>query len=66
MTYPRKLTALALLAVLGLVAFWVVTTPSVLTLRALPNRVANLANGELIYNAGGCHSCHLPAKDSTP
>jgi mono/diheme cytochrome c family protein len=64
MRLKKTIRALALLAVLGLAVFWVVTTPAPLTPRVLPDRVANLANGELIYNASGCHSCHLPAKDS--
>jgi mono/diheme cytochrome c family protein len=60
----RRIGALALLGVLGLAAFWVVTTPRVPETRELPTRVANLENGAVIYNVSGCHSCHLPDKGS--
>ncbi len=54
----RLIQALALLAVLGLVVFWVVTAPHVPAPPALPTQVANLDNGKLLFNAGGCMSCH--------
>lgn len=38
--------------------FWVVTVPSVVPASALPAYTPNLANGEVIFNAGGCSSCH--------
>lgn len=31
---------------------------------SLPAHAADVANGELLYNIGGCISCHHPAKDS--
>lgn len=49
---------------LGLGAFWVITIPRPLTADAIPSYQANVAKGELLFNAGGCHSCHLPSKDS--
>jgi mono/diheme cytochrome c family protein len=61
----RNLGALALLAVLGLLVFWVATIPRPLSAEALPNHQANAQNGERLYHAGGCHSCHLPPKDNT-
>jgi mono/diheme cytochrome c family protein len=61
----RKTGALALLAVLGFAGFWVITTPRLLPEEELPQRVADLSNGEHIYHASGCHSCHLPDKAST-
>ncbi len=61
----RNFRALALLGVLGLVGFSVITTPIQMPSRTLPARVANLENGALIYHASGCHSCHLPDKNST-
>ena len=60
----RNIKALALLAVLGLAAFWVLTIPHPLTADQLPKHTANVANGEKLFHAGGCHSCHLPTKDS--
>jgi mono/diheme cytochrome c family protein len=60
----RILGALALLAALGLPLFWLVTKPRPLTADALPAHAADVANGETLYHAGGCHSCHLPTADS--
>jgi mono/diheme cytochrome c family protein len=54
------LKALALLAVLGLVVFWFATIARPLQAEQLPKHVADIANGAIIYNVGGCHSCHLP------
>jgi mono/diheme cytochrome c family protein len=54
----RNLKSLALLAALGLVGFWVVTTPRPYAPANLPKHVANLDNGKIIYNVGGCISCH--------
>ena len=54
---------LVLLAVLGLVGFWVVTTPVAVKEPTLPARAADLANGKVIYNVGGCISCHAPGPD---
>jgi mono/diheme cytochrome c family protein len=50
-------SALAL-AVLGLAAFYVLTLPSTLPPEALKPRSADLANGETMFNIGGCTSCH--------
>ena len=58
-----NLKGLVLLAALGLVGFWVVTTPVAITSPTLPTHVANIANGKVIYNVGGCISCHAPAAD---
>jgi mono/diheme cytochrome c family protein len=61
----RNLGALALLAVLGLAVFWAVTVPRPLTAVDLPAHVADVANGEKLYHASGCHSCHVPPKELT-
>lgn len=60
----RNILGLALLAVLGLVAFWGITKPRPLSAEALPQHTVDLANGEKLFHASGCHSCHLPSKDS--
>ena len=54
-----KLARLAvLLAVVGLgVAYWL-TQPVVLTASVLKSRQADLSNGEVMFNVGGCASCH--------
>ena len=43
---------------LGLLAFWLVSAPRPLPASAIPAHTANAANGQLLYNAGGCKSCH--------
>jgi mono/diheme cytochrome c family protein len=51
----------ATLAILGLCAgagFYVLTMPSVAAKGELPPHEANLANGEIMFHAGGCASCH--------
>jgi mono/diheme cytochrome c family protein len=65
MKLKKTIGALALLAVLGLVVFWVITIPRPLTAEAIPQHTADIKNGERLYHASGCHSCHLPAKDNT-
>lgn len=55
--------ALALLAALGLLAFWLLSTPRPLTMADIPQHTPNVANGEVLYHAGGCVSCHQPSPD---
>ncbi|WP_075214707.1 c-type cytochrome [Mongoliimonas terrestris] len=52
------LAAASGLAVVGAGAFWFITAPTRTAEAALPNHVADLANGERIFHAGGCASCH--------
>ena len=48
---------------LGLAAFWILSAPRPLVQADLPSHTADLANGELLYNAGGCRSCHKASPD---
>jgi mono/diheme cytochrome c family protein len=59
------LRSVLVLAVLGVAAFYVLTMPSTLPPDALQPRTADLANGETMFNIGGCTSCHATpnAKD---
>src|SRR5262245_53024726 len=58
-------TALVLLALVGSSVFYVVTIPSTVPLDALRPRKADLANGEGMFNIGGCASCHAtPIQDN--
>jgi mono/diheme cytochrome c family protein len=50
------------LAVLGFTAFYVLTRPSTLSADVLRPRTADLANGETMFNIGGCASCHATPK----
>lgn len=44
--------------VAAIVLFWFVTLPAVVPAAALPPYTPNLANGETMFNIGGCTSCH--------
>lgn len=61
----RRLLWIALaLAVLGAGAFYVTTAPRTLQATALPDHAPDPENGERIFHAGGCASCHAaPASD---
>jgi mono/diheme cytochrome c family protein len=50
------------LAVAGVAAFYVLTIPATLSPASLRPRAANLANGETMFNIGGCASCHATPK----
>jgi len=55
----RKLFLLAVLALIaGLGVFWFVTIPAVVSAQALTAYAPNVANGQTVFNAGGCASCH--------
>lgn len=57
------LGGLALLAIVVLIA----TRPTGLPENALPDHTVDLANGEMLFHAGGCVSCHASADaDSEP
>jgi mono/diheme cytochrome c family protein len=60
----RNVFGLALLAALGLAGFWGITMPRPLDAAALPQHTADIKNGEKLFHASGCHSCHLPSKES--
>ena len=50
------MTCIAALAAFAV--FWIITMPSVVPASALPSYSPNVANGEMVFNAGGCASCH--------
>jgi mono/diheme cytochrome c family protein len=50
------------LVILGLAAFWYLTTPQTVSASALPPHTPNLDNGKTMFNAGGCTSCHATPK----
>jgi len=52
------IVALVALALAGAAAFYVLTIPSPAVTVPLPPRSADLANGETMFNIGGCASCH--------
>jgi mono/diheme cytochrome c family protein len=60
----RNLKALALVAVSGLLIFWLASTPRPFGAADVPAHTANLENGKLLYNIGGCISCHASEADA--
>src|SRR5262245_14529857 len=61
----RKLILLAVAAaILGVVAFWVLTIPGTVPASALGPHAPNLDNGKTMFFTGGCASCHAtPGQD---
>jgi mono/diheme cytochrome c family protein len=60
----RVRTAFRLIAVLGILAVavaYALTIPAVLPPAALAARTADPANGEYVFNIGGCANCHATA-----
>jgi len=58
---PRNVAALVLLlAASGLLVFGMLTRVHPLSATDIPVHTANIENGKLLYNAGGCISCHAP------
>jgi mono/diheme cytochrome c family protein len=50
--------------VIGLFVFWGLTIPATVPASALPQRSPNLENGQAMFYAGGCTSCHAtPGQD---
>jgi mono/diheme cytochrome c family protein len=45
-------------AIFVLAAIWILTLPAAVPAAALPPHTPNLANGETMFNIGGCSSCH--------
>ncbi len=53
----RVLISLCTLGIAALMAYWWLTLPRTMSL-ALAPRTPDLANGQEVFNAGGCSSCH--------
>lgn len=56
----RAAAALAVLAIALAALAWFLTAPKPLQEADLPQHTPDLANGERMFNAGGCASCHAP------
>lgn len=54
----RKLVWAGGLAVLGAGVFFLLTRPSHIDATALPKHTPDIANGQYMFHAGGCASCH--------
>src|SRR5262245_30669909 len=60
----RALIGLIVLAAIGLGVFWWLTIPAHVAATSLPARQPDLANGQTMFNAGGCSSCHAVPNQS--
>src|SRR5262245_5746319 len=54
----RALIGLIVLAAIGLGVFWWLTIPAGVAAASLPAHQPDVANGQAMFNAGGCSSCH--------
>jgi mono/diheme cytochrome c family protein len=54
----RLIIFLIVLGLLGFAAFWLLSAPKTLAETDLPEHTPDLANGETMFWAGGCESCH--------
>lgn len=56
----RKIVYIGVLgAIAGASAFWVLTAPETVDAKVIASlKTPDVANGELVFNAGGCASCH--------
>jgi mono/diheme cytochrome c family protein len=62
----KLLIAAASVLVIGFVAFWIITAPATVPASALPPRTPDLANGKVMFYAGGCASCHASTGQRDP
>lgn len=54
----RAAIVVAILAIVAALGGWLLTAPDPLEAAQLPAREPDVANGELVFYAGGCTSCH--------
>jgi mono/diheme cytochrome c family protein len=63
----KWILAMAVAAAAAATIFWILTEPSTIAAGALPVHQPDPANGERMFNAAGCASCHIApgSKDKT-
>ncbi|MGD9866990.1 MAG: hypothetical protein AB7U38_03215 [Hyphomicrobiales bacterium] len=60
----RLVWAVVILGILGAVVFYFLTMPRTIAASAIPSHTPDVKNGEYMFYAGGCASCHAtPASD---
>lgn len=60
----RFLMLAAAVVAIGAAVYWWLTMPASIPASSLPARTADPVNGQVIFNAGGCASCHaVPKQD---
>ena len=62
----KLLIAAVAIVALGVVAFWMITTPATVPASALQPYTPDLANGKVMFYAGGCASCHASVGQRDP
>ena len=62
----RFLIAAVAIVALGVVAFLIITTPATVPASALRPYTPDLANGKVMFYAGGCASCHASTGQRDP
>ncbi|MEJ8571364.1 cytochrome c [Microbaculum marinum] len=62
----RIISGLVVLALIGAGAFWLLTMPTPLAATDLPDHEPDVANGEYMFYAGGCASCHATPDQDDP
>ena len=58
----RVVVGTVVVAALALVAFWLLTIPETVPASVLAPHTPDLANGKIMFHAGGCASCHAVPK----
>jgi mono/diheme cytochrome c family protein len=61
----RLLIGLVVLGFVGLGVFLLLTAPNTIEAAALPQHTPDAKNGEVMFYAGGCASCHAPPATAT-
>ncbi|WP_395685227.1 c-type cytochrome [Aestuariivirga sp.] len=59
----RVALVVLVLAIAGAAGAWWFSVPQPLALSSLPSHVPDAANGQVLYNAAGCFSCHRPGPE---
>lgn len=54
----KVVIALVALGIVALAAFWLLTIPRTISAAEIPDHTPDLANGERMFWAGGCETCH--------
>ncbi len=62
----KILFSVVAIAVIGVIAFWLLTAPAALSASMLGPHTANLANGKAMFFAGGCAGCHATPHQDDP
>jgi mono/diheme cytochrome c family protein len=58
----KIIVAVAILVAISVGGFWIVTIPKTVSPRELGPHTADVENGRVLFNAGGCASCHATPK----